>query len=216
MMQDPPRLSPEQAEAQRQQAMQLRSDNPITNAKIREYHGLVERIVTGFDPEKLQIENPVFPEHLFRACGFMDFFFGFVQDTPELDLENKWTAIAGAATSEVNVIDGTGKVLFVVPPLYDTSYLRIGNYRRDDMLNEITQNFSNRSGHQAHEYLGEALTAKLQNIVSDKSSQADKHRAQLEKMYRFYNKRPAVELGQPSGPAAQTAASKIDDDFEID
>lgn len=210
-----PRLTPEQAEAKRQEAMQLRSDNPITQAKINEYHGLVGRIVEGFDPGKLQIENPVFPETLFRTCGFMDFFFGVVKDNPEYDFENKWIAIAGSPTIEVNIIDSAGKVLFVVPPLYDTSYLRIGNYRRDDMLNEITQNFSNRTGHEAHQYLGDALQAKLRNIISDESSQSEKHRAQLEKMYQYYNKRPVSETGK-GGVKTTGAATNIDDDFDLE
>lgn len=215
---EPQRMSPEQAEALRQKAIKLRDDNPITNARIREYHGLVDRIVTGFDPEKLRIESAVFPEKLFRACGFMDFFFGFVKDTPELDLENKWIAIAGSPSSEVSVIDEGGNVLFIVPPLYDTSYLRIGNYRRDDMLNEITQNYENHaqaSRHQADGYLGVALTAKLQNIVSNESTQVDKHAAMLEKMYAYYGKRPANAGAAPAATAA-AANTKIHDDFEID
>jgi hypothetical protein len=212
---DIPRLTPEAAEKQRQEAMQLRSDNPIVQAKIKEYHGLVGRIVTGFDPDKLQIENPVFPEVLFRTCGFMDFFFGFVKDNPDYDFENKWIAIAGSASIEVNIIDGSGKVLFVVPPLYDTSYLRIGNYRRDDMIGEITQNFTNRTGMEAHQYLGDALQAKLTNLIAPTSTQTDKHKSQLEQMYRYYGKRPAVETSTPGAKPA-TDAGKIDDDFDLD
>ena len=210
-------LTPAQAEARRQEAMQLRSSNPIVQAGINSLHGLVKRAVDGFDPEKMRLENPTFPETLFRSCGFMDFFFGVVQDSEKYNFESTWIDIAGSATGEVNIIGPSGEVLFIVPPMYDTSVLKIGNYRRNDMIGEITSNFENRRHNSpvaANEYLSEALEAKLTNILSDKSTRVDEHREMLEKMYKYYGKRP---VGAPSA-AAQTNSSSnnIEDDFDIE
>jgi len=215
---EPRRLSPEESERMRQEALHLRSANPIQQSRIDATKRDVQRVIAAFDPEKTIADNPIFPEQLFRQCGFKDFFYGVVEDTIEYQFENKWITIAGSATAEVNIVDSAGQILFTVPPLYDTSYLRIGNYRRDDMLSEIGQNFASKAsnnGYEADAYLAAALEAKLQNIVGNESTQVSRHAAMLEKMYAYYGERPK-NTSAVAVSVAVSAKSNIHDDFDID
>lgn len=60
------------------------------------------------------------PERIFKE-SFLAFFCGELPPNPKDDHAAVWISVAGAATSEVEIIDEVGKPLFRVPALIDTS-----------------------------------------------------------------------------------------------
>lgn len=62
------------------------------------------------------------PEYIFKE-SFLPYFTGMKEVDASSDILLQWISVAGTPTSEVEIIDETGKALFRVPPIIDTSII---------------------------------------------------------------------------------------------
>ncbi|BCM95270.1 hypothetical protein [Burkholderia phage FLC6] len=79
--------------------------------------------IRGIANSLTQIEqNSQFPETLFVE-HFLPLFAGEVQPTAEVNYRTWLEKVAGGEKVSVDIVDENGKILFTVPPLFDTSIL---------------------------------------------------------------------------------------------
>ncbi len=83
-----------------------------------------------------------FPLDLFNTY-FAPYFFGQKPITEDTDIFATWIGIAGSPTSEVDVIDLSGKIVFTVPPLFNTDVIDI--LRKNSELSRTIENYNNYS-----------------------------------------------------------------------
>jgi len=101
--------------------------------------------------------NPVLPEAV-----FVEYFLDYLKNPaaqPESTLMSKWIELAGGPYNEVNIIDGSGNVLYAVPGIFaapNIDYGSLGNYN----FSEIAANYNLKkklTAAQATNYLGSIL-----------------------------------------------------------
>lgn len=80
-----------------------------------------------------------FPINLFNDY-FAPYFFGQKPISEQSDIFATWIGIAGSPTSEVDVIDTTGNIVFTVPPLFNTDVIDI--LRKDSELSRVIDSYN--------------------------------------------------------------------------
>lgn len=85
----------------------------LNGASAKAFHGLVETH-----------ERKKLPEHIFKDY-FLPFFLGGAVPDPNTEVYARWVGIAETPTSEVDVINPAGDVLFTVPALMNTNCLEV-------------------------------------------------------------------------------------------
>lgn len=83
-----------------------------------------------------------FPLDLFNIY-FAPYFFGQKPITEDTDIFATWIGIAGSPTSEVDVVDISGKIVFTVPPLFNTDVIDI--LKKNSELSRTIENYNNYS-----------------------------------------------------------------------
>ena len=79
-----------------------------------------DKIDQIFDSMKIiESEKSRLPEHIFVSY-FLPFFIGQRQVDEKNNYPAQWISIAGSPTSEVDVIDSSGTVLYTVPAFFNT------------------------------------------------------------------------------------------------
>jgi hypothetical protein len=96
-------------------------------AKVQRNRNMGISVNISVIAEQLQAAQPKtqFPEELFVE-HFLPLFADEVQPTPHVNVRAWIDKIAGGETIPVEIIDAEGKVLFTVPPMFDTSVLEQG------------------------------------------------------------------------------------------
>lgn len=141
----------------------MNNDQAMTNVLIENARDQVNNIFNSLIVEKT---NSVLPENIFRDY-FLPFFAGirpFERNSPVI---SEWISIAGTPMSEVDIIDGAGRVLYTVPSLFDTDFLSIARRDPGDSIADIYQQYDLRSNNLpqvANNYLNKALNTKLSKI----------------------------------------------------
>ncbi len=140
-------------------------------------------------------ERVKYPEQKFTHY-FAPIFLGFQQPMQGQNVYTAWQAEVGSLHIEVDIVDGAGNVLFVVPPLMDTSSINLQKAeeasptRFNQIKNEHSldsQNFSEIATQRFYE----SLAQKLQNIFSFNRMNA----ASLQKwllIFQYYNVSPDI------------------------
>lgn len=81
-----------------------------------------------------------FPIELFNNY-FAPYFFGQIPINEQSDIFSTWIGIAGSPTSEVDIVDTLGNIVFTVPPLYNTDVIDI--LRKNSELSKVVDNYNN-------------------------------------------------------------------------
>lgn len=145
--------------------------------------------------QQLVVEAEVhrLPESIFRNY-FLPQFLGDIHNDKWV-LE--WIGIAGSPTREVDVIDGSGKVLFRVPAFLHTRSLFLDSDQSDlaNIINESIERSRNLPI-MGHRYLVSGLSAKSQEITNkiDNQDSVDKWTIILDR----YNIRGNISLPKTS------------------
>jgi len=85
------------------------------------------------------------PESIF-VDKFLPFFAGKVHDDRSMNITTHWVAVAGSPMNPVDVTDNsTGKVLYTVPSLMSTDFLRTSENLRGRKFSEIFVNARNQA-----------------------------------------------------------------------
>lgn len=157
-----------------------------------------------------RMERARLPEHLFRKY-FLDYFVGRIEATAENMIVANWIGIAGSPTSEVEVTDPSGQVLFIVPAIFTTSSL---NPNRNDhqsvsfkrLIEEVQQQEVVLPPMAANTLI-RGLAAKAQDVLgSGGVNQIDADRWLA--IYRYYNIQP-----QTATVAGRSTQLDADDDI---
>ena len=77
-------------------------------------------------------ERKQLPEHLF-VSNFLPVFSGAISIDKVPDFMSVWVSITGSPGSGLDIIDNSGKVLFTVPPIFDSTF--IDPNRKDGSMN---------------------------------------------------------------------------------
>ena len=113
--------------------------------------------------------NSQLPEDIFRGY-FLPHFSGHQPISKNSQVFAEWISIAGTPTSEVDIIDQHGQVLFTVPSLFDTRV--IDTVKRDvgNSIADIYSQFDLKSTNipsVANNYLNRELSKKLSILDTD-------------------------------------------------
>lgn len=156
------------------------------------YKGLVEDIADI----QTRLPEEVFVKH------FLPFFAGkeTVENRPTVISE--WIGIAGTPGSEVRVVDQVGQELFIVPAIYDTSYLtfqRTGGGTDVDQLLDHARLISSNIPSSGDRFITEALSDKLTRLNSPVPSVVNEQRwISIFERYGLVEKKTSPSSGQPS------------------
>lgn len=187
--------------------------NPNTGFALPTYRSAQEMLAaevkaigeTIFNQE-LQSPRFRYPEARFRKY-FAPFFLGVYEAPKEMGILTLWLSETGAGSqhTEVDIVDSNGNVLFVIPPLLNTSGLSIEANANAEVrfngLNNIHKAESLNNPVQATVNFFNGVSEKLSTLFNSYSvdpSYAEKWK----KIYEFY--------GVPYGNQQTTAASNTD------
>lgn len=170
--------------------------NKVVHDEIREE---IDKAFSDLFEDKNQ--HARLPEAVF-VNNFLPYFSGKVKDDRTLNITTNWIAVAGSASSPVDVVDGQDQVLFTVPPLMSTDFLRSKENIRGRSFNQILANARNQ-GNRLPVLGTRALIndtkAKLAGMTVQPTQQAMN---QWEDIFNRYNIPTPGKKGAPSSGAA--------------
>lgn len=143
-------------------------------------------LIDGFERNKLL-------EPLFRQY-FLPFFTNSVVPSPDNSAYAYWVGVAGSPTSEVDVIDESGKILFTVPALLNTNSLEVLQSRHrgpsvKDLYLEYAQ-MSQGLAPVATNAWNRGLYDKMQDIITSDNPSYQSDREKWKKIYDYYGLTP--------------------------
>ena len=106
---------------QRTEAMKEKANKLIQMTKEQHINSLNSEMAPVFNMLNSKPKGSL-PENVF-ASYFLPYFSGITPIMPESTVIADWISIAGAPTNEVDIVDQTGRVIFTVPPLFDTGVI---------------------------------------------------------------------------------------------
>lgn len=139
------------------------------NTLDKAYKGLVE------DISDIQTR---LPEEVF-VNYFLPFFSGKKTVEHRPTVISEWIGVAGSPSSEVRVVDKVGNELFIVPGIYDTSYLtfqRKGGGADVDQLIDHARLISSNIPASGERFITEALGNKLTKLDTPPTSVINEQR----------------------------------------
>ena len=165
-------------------ALQQMFNEELKQATEMSSKGLLE----GFERNKLL--EPIFRQY------FLPFFTNSVAPSPENNAYAYWVGVAGSPTSEVDVVDEAGNVLFTVPALLNTNSLEILQNRHrgpsvKDMYLEYAQ-MSQGLAPVATNVWNRGLYEKMQDIITTDNPAMQSDREKWKKIYQYYGLTPAI------------------------
>lgn len=155
------------------------------------------------------------PEDVFKY-HFLPYFSGQEENSKTRNITAEWVGVAGTPMAEVDVVDKAGKVLFTVPPLFDTSSLNISKRPAGRSLADITNEF-NLINHSvpvaASRFLNNALTQKGDEIIGMSDGQDPGVKAVAPDRWLSILNRYGFKSADGAGAAkpTQTQNSAVDD-----
>lgn len=151
------------------------------------------------------------PERVFRET-FLPWFLNNVQATPTYNYPEQWIAISGGPTAEVEVfLESTGEVVFIVPPLLDSSQLRMNSQTSVKALVYHFLETRDTNSQYASKFVRGALNDVLQNaraVYSTDAAQKWQH------IFNYYGITPAT-AGPNVNNSPAAAAIAGDDHLEF-
>lgn len=148
------------------------------------------------------------PEEHFRQY-FVPYFTGKVQPDATNNVVNTWISIAGSPTSEVDIIDAEGNVLFAAPPLYDTSVLNVEDKTGPGLLQILREH--NRISADIPDAAAARLKVDLERKLKTMFMPADSAVSANAKRWREIGDRYGVP--SPDDKSGQSAASKPEEGY---
>lgn len=134
-----------------------------------------------------------------------------------VDLGTWVQRVAGTAYKAVNVIDTQGKVLFVVPPLYDRGAIDPVPADRGSPIAHMVASAGQlalMSPRQGSSYLNAELTKRA--LVMKVPTNVLAHLETWNEIFKRYGREPLIALDdKPAEKAGDPAASATDDDYEF-
>lgn len=185
------------------------------NAKVNQIAASMENALADLVSST---ENSKLPEDLF-VSNFLKFFIGIENADTNKEFLPTWISIAGSPSADVDVIDKSGNVLFVVPGFVDSAFInptkRTGISYSDIVNMSIL--YGNNIPQQGAAVLKNELEQKVQRL-KDKSPDYVKKIKMWETIFTRYSK----YIKSTSNNTVSTSATVIkkntsnlsDDDFE--
>jgi hypothetical protein len=149
------------------------------------------------------------PEPVFREI-FLPYFTGEKKATAEQNAVAHWSGLVGGATSPAEVVDVSGKTLFIVPPLYDSSILNTAadtNKSFKKIFLEAAEESRVRPA-ETQRILAEGLSEKADAIL-----QTTQSKYSWDPVFAYYNLIPAAQAAQSSSTPQQPV---VEDEFDFD
>lgn len=153
------------------------------------------------------------PETIFKSV-FLPVFNGTRALTETDDVLKSWVGIAGAPGKEVQITDNTGKGLFKVPPLFDSSFIDSGNNNKGEQLSRLM------SGYDLHRnvlpllgdnFLNKELPGRVANLVNP-STPNKEHEQRWQAIFDRYVSPEQLKLKQSNLPKP---GAMTDDDMSF-
>lgn len=143
-------------------------------------------LLDGFQRNKLH--EPIFRQY------FLPFFTNAVAPSPDNNAYAYWVGVAGSPTSEVDVVDDSGEVLFTVPALLNTNSLEVLQNRHrgpsmKDMYLEYAQ-LSQGLALVATNVWNRGLYEKMQDIIKTNNPAMQTDVDKWKMIYAYYNLTP--------------------------
>lgn len=152
-----------------------------------------------------KLPEPLFVKH------FLPVFAGEVSSKENQQALGNWISIAGTPMNEVDIIDNTGKVLFSVPPLFNTAVIDITNRANGRSLADIFKEYVIRNAN-----IPSIAERKLADAIEDKLNQSvDSGRRNLgneERWMSIFERYGKVTIDNSSNIKPQD----LDSDIEYD
>lgn len=170
---------------------------PMQRAIARDQQNKVDVVFDGLvaHPPRARLPEKIFVEY------FLPFFAGAVQASTEFPFIAQWISVAGSAVSEVDIIDYEGNVLFSVPAVMNTSFIR--PERGERPYNNIRKEYEMRQANPAampNRFLTSTMDARLMESIDAeafKHLETDRWRAIFER----YNVPAPAGVSVIQGPA---------------
>lgn len=148
---------------------------------INEIH---ENLVVKAKTEDLaKIPEDIFKQH------FLPFFSGKEARDENKNVLGEWIGIAGSPVAEVNVIDNEGKVLFTVPPIFDSTVIKAVQDNLGKSFSDIYALYrlhSNNLPAQGENFLTKELSKKYADTIT-KSELLEENSKKWEKILNRYD-----------------------------
>lgn len=142
-----------------------------------------------YDALNTQIRQQV-PENIF-VNYFLRYFAGMTPISENNKIISEWISIAGTPTSEVDIIDISGKVLYSVPSLYSTTCIDVNKSSQSSSIDAVYDEYALRNNNipsAAQTFLNQALEQKLQDMSVTPDITDDKRR--WDDIFTRYNIKP--------------------------
>ena len=143
--------------------------------------------------ENIQDVMARLPEDIF-VSHFLPFFAGRIDINFKPTIIAEWVSVAGSPMSEVAITDHTGAILYIVPAIFDTSFINVNRQKQSmgfaaivDKTNLMTNNLPV----MGERFLNQALAGKLDEITNGPNSVAINHQRWIE-IFSRYGIQPSV------------------------
>jgi hypothetical protein len=153
------------------------------------------------------------PEHMFVKY-FLPVFAGKVTYEQYPNFLTDWVSVAGSPTSEVDIIDRTGKVIYTVPAYYNDSILNLSQTKRG-VYAIATESFleSSRAPTKAAENLAMGLNSMIPEGVDEGAFIAEKR---WNEIFARYGIKPETEDTKKDVEPEANASDGFDDLLDLD
>ena len=153
------------------------------------------------------------PENVFRTC-FLPYLIGQAEATEENNPIAHWRGLVGSPSMPAEVVDMTGKTLFVVPPLYDTE--RVDTTRqRPGRLSRAYQDFEQTQGNRPIES-AKRLAGSIADEIVEYHEGLRESKYSWDDCFRYYGLNKQPEEGKQA-EGGKKPENKIDpDEFILD
>lgn len=184
----------------------------LKSAKLQEEEEYIDGVLEQIDLPIKQV-----PENVFREI-FLPYFIGAKPTSEEEDAFAHWAGLVGSFTMSAEVVDPTGKVLFTVPPLADSSVLNTFLTKDDrDTISQAYDDYVNVASTLPGDVSKNILHGQLSKSL-DRIIQGTADLRKWDGMLRYYKLIPEDDAAAPT--AATTAISGLstltDDDVSFD
>lgn len=146
-------------------------------------------LIDGFTRNKLH-------ESIFRV-SFLPFFTNSVAPSPENNAYAYWVGVAGSPTSEVDIIDDSGTVLFTVPALLNTNTLEVmQNRHRGPSVKDMYLEYAHASqglAPVATNAWNRGLYDKMNDIITSTNPASQSDQEKWNKIFQYYGLAPKVQ-----------------------
>lgn len=143
---------------------------------------------------------------------FLPGFLGLVEIPKDVNIMADWISISGGPTAEVDILDISGKVLYTVPPIFDTGAIN-PLVKKDKGLREVFAMFDlkmNNIPSAANKFLAVNLENELKTLTPNEQKKADHIRRWRDIILRYY-----PDLVKEEGSGFDTDVD-ISEDIEYD